>query len=271
VQRAIDPVSIDRHETTPGARHGDQIAVDQQTGTVYVATDGVGKHPNRISVFNGATCNAESSAGCKQKPGAITVAPGTPGGSGIEIAFDAITDTVYETNDPYADPTGDVVYVFDGATCNAQDLGGCDQTPATVTVGNDPVGLAIEPATDTVYAVVHREGDDAASVAAIDGATCNGSDAGGCADTPATTPTGFGALFDAVDPATQQVFTANLQDQSMSAIDGASCNATDHVDCGQATTNAEAGDYPTFLAVDPQSGTVYISRPAGVSVLPIRG
>jgi DNA-binding beta-propeller fold protein YncE len=252
----------------PGG-HGDQIAIDQQTDTLYVATDGVHRDPNRISVFNGATCNAETSAGCKQKPGAMTVAPGTPGGSGIAIAFDAGTDTVYVTNNLYADPTGDDVYVFDGATCNAQDLGGCGQTPATVAVGNDPVGLAIEPGSDTVYAVVHREGDYASSVAAIDGGTCNGSDTSGCAQTPATTPSGFGALFDDVDPATQQVFTANLQDQSVSAIDGASCNATDQDGCGQAPMDEEAGDYPTFLAVDAQSATVYVSRPAGVSVVPI--
>jgi DNA-binding beta-propeller fold protein YncE len=251
----------------PGG-HGDQIAIDQQTDTLYVATDGVHRDPNRISVFNGATCNAETSAGCKQKPRAMTVAPGMPGGSGIGIAFDPATDTVYATNNLYADPTGDVVYVFDGATCNAQDLDGCAQTPATVTVGNDPVGLAIAAATDTVYAVVHREGDYSASVAAIDGATCNGSDTGGCAQTPATTAAGFGALFDDVDPATQQVFTANLQDQSVSVIDGASCNATDQAGCGQAPMDLEAGDYPALLAVDAQSATVYVSRPAGVSVVP---
>jgi DNA-binding beta-propeller fold protein YncE len=249
--------------------HGDEIAVDQQTDTVYVATNGIGKHPNRISVFKGASCNAETSAGCMQKPHVMNVAPGTPGGSGIEIAFDAATDTVFATNNLYADPTGHVVYVFDGGTCNAHDLSGCGQTPATVTVGNDPVGLAIDPATDTVYAVVHREGDYAASIAAIDGATCNGSRPGGCGQTPAMAPTGFGALFDAVDPATRQVFTANLQDQSVSAIDGTSCDGTVHTGCGQAPTDAEAGDYPTFIAVDSTSGTVYVSEPAGVSVLPV--
>lgn len=243
------------------------IAIDQLTDTIYVATS-VQHHPNLISVFNGATCNASESAGCGQTPAVMIVAAGTPGGAAVAVAVNEATNTLYATNNIYADPTGNAVYVFDAATCDGQDVAGCDQSPATVTVGKDPDGLAVDPATDTVYAVVHREGDYPASVAAIDGATCNGSDTSGCRQTPAMSSAGFGALFDAFDPVTQEVFTVNLQDESLSVIDGARCSAADASGCGAAPTEDAVGDYPAYLAVDPGLSTVYVASPGGVSVVP---
>jgi DNA-binding beta-propeller fold protein YncE len=245
----------------------DQIAVDPLTDTIYVATN-TASGPNLISVFNGATCNATDALGCGQTPAALTV--GSSGGAGIDLAIDDATNTLYATNNPYADPTGDAVYVFNAATCDAQNTSGCGQTPATVTVGDDPAGLAVDPWTDTVYAVVHAEGDFAASVAVIDGATCNGYNTGGCAQTPASSFAEFGALFVAVDPVTQRVYTANLQDASVTLINGAACNATNTGGCSQTPGEEPAGDYPVFIALDPATGTAYVSNVDSVSVLPMR-
>ena len=76
-------------------------------------------------------------------------------------------------------PTGDdALTIVNEATCNATVRTGCGQTPPTVTVGNasNLEGLAVNPATDTIYVV--NTGDDTISV--INGATCNGTNTSGC-------------------------------------------------------------------------------------------
>ena len=189
----------------------DDIAIDPATGTVYVATN-TASGPNLISVFNGATCNALDAHGCAQAPATLSV--GDSGGSDIELAINDRTNTLYVTNNPYEYPADDLVYVFDGATCDAWDFAGCGQTPATITVGNDPDGLAVDPATDTIYVVdVGEGGDYAASVSVINGATCNGLTTIGCDQTPATVPTGYGALEAAIDTKTHQIYTVNARGQ----------------------------------------------------------
>jgi DNA-binding beta-propeller fold protein YncE len=249
----------------PGGNPGG-IAIDPATGTVYVATN-TASGPNLISVFNGATCNASDSIGCSQTPAVLPV--GDSGGSGIDIAINARTNTLYITNNPYADPTGDAVYVINAATCDAQDTAGCKQTPRTVTVGDDPAGLAVDPRTDTIYAAVHAEGDFAASVAVINGATCNGSHTTGCGQTPHTVAAGFGALSIAFDPITQQVFTTNLHDTSVSVINGASCNAIITTGCSRTPDKDAVGNYPASIAIDATNGTAYVANLDDVSVVRI--
>ncbi len=233
------------------------IAINPATGTVYVATN-TASGPNLISVFNGSTCNASDTLGCSQTPAVLAV--GDSGGAGIDLAVNDRTNTLYVTNNPYADPTGDAVYVINAATCDAQDTAGCEQTPRTVTVGNDPAGLAVDRRTDTIYAVVHAEGDYAASVAVINGAACNGSNTAGCGQTPPTVAAGFGALSIALDPITRQVFTTNLHDTSVSVINGASCNAIITIGCSRTPDEDAVGNYPDYIAVDATKGTAYAAN-----------
>lgn len=240
------------------------IVINPLTDTVYVGTD-TANGPNLISVFNGATCNATDALGCGQTPAVLPV--GSSGGAGIDLAINDATNTLYATNNTYTEPTGDAVYVFNAATCDGQNTTGCGQTPSTVTVGDDPAGLAVDRWTDTIYDVVHAQGDYAASVAVINGATCNGSDTSGCGQTPASSFAGFGALFVAVDPITQRVYTANLQDASVSVINGATCNATNTSGCGHTPPEDAVGDYPVFIAADPAEGTAYVSNFTNVSVI----
>ena len=44
---------------------------------------------------------------------------------------------------------GDTVSVINGATCNGTNTSGCAQIPATVTVGNAPRAVGVNPVTDT--------------------------------------------------------------------------------------------------------------------------
>ncbi len=227
--------------------------------------------PNLLSVFNGATCNATHTSGCSQTPAVLPVgySDGVHGAD-LSLALNQQTNTLYATNVNYDNQTANTVYVINAATCDATNTTGCNQTPATVTVGQDPRGLAVDPATDTIYVVNHAQGDFAASVSVINGATCNGSDRSGCGQTPAVSPAGFGAISVAEDLTTQQVFTTNLQDTSVSLINGAKCNATNTTGCSKTPREDAVGNYPAFIAVDPSIGTAYVSNINNVSVVPIR-
>lgn len=123
------------------------LAVDQATDTVYVsdAVDG------KVSVINGATCNASDSSGCSQKPATVAV-----GAFGDAVAVDPVTNTVFVTNQAARPGT---VSVIDGNSCNGTHRSGCASQPfATVTVGGGPSGIDFSPRTNTIYVARHRPG-----------------------------------------------------------------------------------------------------------------
>lgn len=104
------------------------------------------------------------------------------------------------------------------------------------------------------------DGEHPGTVSVINGATCNGTNHSGCGQAPATAPAGFGATGLTIDPATGTIYVANIQDTSVSVINGATCNGTDHSGCGPAPAKVAVGNYPSALAVDAAIGTVYITN-----------
>jgi DNA-binding beta-propeller fold protein YncE len=254
----------------PGGKP-DGIAVDSATDTVYVTTI-TSSGPNLISVFNGATCDAATATGCGQSPGALHVGDSGGGVSDLSIAISQQTNTLYATNVDYADQTADVVYMFDGNTCDAADTSGCGQAPATIAVGADPRELAIDPATDTMYVANHAQGDSLGAVSVIDVALCNASNSSGCGQIPPTLAVGYGAIGVAVDATADTIYVSNLQDTSISVINGATCDAGDHTGCGQKPRTVAVGRAPYDLAIDHIDSTAYIANGDNtVSLIPLRG
>jgi DNA-binding beta-propeller fold protein YncE len=246
------------------------LAVDPVSDTLYAATI-TDTGPDLLSVFNAATCNAATSAGCDQTP--ATLPFGSSGdafnGSDLNLALDPRTNTVYATDVVWATQDADTVYVIDGATCDAQVSSGCGQTPATITVGDDPRGLAVDELTRTLYVVNHGAGDYAASLSVIDAATCNAQDRTGCAQTPPTAPVGFGAYTVSLDPLTRQLYVPNLSDSSVSVTATATCNAQDTAGCEHSPTNYAVATYPFAVAIDPSVASVYVMTGLNlVSVIP---
>jgi DNA-binding beta-propeller fold protein YncE len=224
------------------------LAVDQPTDTIYATNIFNSSGPgDTVSVINGATCNASVTTGCLGTTATVTVGSAPAG-----VALNERTDTIYVANS-----NEQTLSVIDGATCNATDSSGCGINPATVTVGNDsaPAGLAVDPATDTIY--VDNTGDN--TVPVIDGATCNSKITTGCDHTPADVPVGrqfYG--FVSVDPSTHLVYVSDNLDDSVSIIDGRTCDATNTSGCDRPPRTVPVGGNPTGLSVDPHHHTVYV-------------
>jgi DNA-binding beta-propeller fold protein YncE len=255
------------------------IAVNPRTDTIYVATLTGNGGPDLISVFNGGTCNATSTTGCGQTP--ANVATGSDGGgpfaSTEAVAVNPSNNTIYATSDTLGNPfLGDTVYVIDGPTCDAADTTGCGNPPATISVGSDPLfgdanpsGIAVDVATDTIYTANIFNGEGPGTVSVINGATCNSQNKTGCDQTPATAPAGFGAGNVAIDPTTNHVYATNIEDTSVTTINGNSCNGAKHTGCNHTLTRPIVGDYPGAISIDPQVDTAYVADAEGISVLPL--
>ncbi len=142
------------------------IAVDQATDTIYV----VNSNNNTVSVIDGATCNATMTSGCGKKPPSVTLGQGSVNYN-VAFAIDQANRTLYVAN-----WAGNTLSMIDKASCNAAVTSGCAQTPHVARVGRGPDGIAVNPATQTVY--VPNGDDGTASV--LNGATCNGTISSGC-------------------------------------------------------------------------------------------
>ena len=160
--------------------------------------------------------------------------------------------------------------MFNGATCDAADATGCGQAPATVNAGFNPWGIAVDQATNTIYTANIADGEHPGTASVINGATCNGTNHSGCGQIPATVKAGFGAVGIAIDQAANMIYVANVQDTSVSVINGNTCDGTDHTGCSRTPPKDAVGNYPGTIAADPAAGTAYVANfDNTVSVVPL--
>jgi DNA-binding beta-propeller fold protein YncE len=98
--------------------------------------------------------------------------------------------------------------VINGATCNANITSGCGETPATLANSQGGFALAVGQASDTVYAtsIIGSETE------VFNGATCNGSQQTGCAQTPASVQMGGFPAGAALDERNGTVYVADPND-----------------------------------------------------------
>ena len=122
------------------------------------------------------------------------------GGFPTGLAVDAAHDTVY-----VASGDANSLSMIDTRTCNASTTRGCAAATTVATGGQDPIGVVVDEATGTVYAV--NGGSD--TVAVIDADTCNASDHAGCGHSPALVTVPGGPEFLALDAATDTVYVAD--------------------------------------------------------------
>jgi DNA-binding beta-propeller fold protein YncE len=228
------------------------VAVNRATDTIYVTN----ADDNNVSVIDGASCNAEVTTGCNRTPPTVAV-----GSQPVDVAVDDATDTVYVAN--WGNGAGTTVSVIDGATCNARITSGCHRKPGSVTIGQGPAGVVVDPATDTVYAgTVAASGAEAVSV--IDGAACNARLTSGCGRRPMSVKVGAGSTNNnvafAIDHAAGTLYVANWTGNTLSMIDAATCNATVTSGCAGTPKVVHVGEGPVGIALDMTSRRIYVAN-----------
>jgi DNA-binding beta-propeller fold protein YncE len=242
--------------------------VNPATRTLYVADLGAG----RISVINAAACNARMTRGCGWPARSVTVKAGP-----AWVDVDVSTDTIYTAN-PGQSGNGDTVSVINGAACNGHTGRGCGQIPASVTVGASPFTVAVDQASDTIYAANFVNEFNGGSVSVINGARCNGHTTAGCGQAPPAVPTGIGTGFVAVDRAVHTVFAVNQGDNTLSAINTRTCNGTVTSGCHLRPPNQPAAtpDHgrrynpgPNAFALLRRTGTAYVVNIGGKNILSV--
>jgi DNA-binding beta-propeller fold protein YncE len=232
------------------------LAVDEATDTIYVTNPGAAADGDTVSVINGATCNAAEQSGCHQSPATITVGVGPLG-----IAVNPTTNTVYVAavgKDYFHVDTdfGDTVSVINGASCDGTDMSGCGQSPAQVTVGPAPWGIAVDPATNSIFVANNDGGDGPASLSVIHGATCDGADTSGCRTAPPSVPgVGRDPNGIAFDASADAVYTANYDDSSVSIVSVRDASAS-----RVAPPREAVGSLPGNVALDLSNHTAYVTN-----------
>jgi hypothetical protein len=63
----------------------------------------------------------------------------------------------------------------------------------------------------------------------------------------------------AVNQVTDTVFASSVVGSNLEVFDGATCNAVRHSGCGQNPAAVPAGGWPGDIAVNPATGTVYMT------------
>ena len=232
-------------------------AFDPATGTVYVVDGG----DNTLSVVDARHCKGLDTSGCAQTPPTVSAGNGP-----IAIAIDDLTHTIY-----VADSGSDAVSVINAATCNARVTSGCAQTPRTLTVGQSPFGLDVDPATNTIYVANIGIGGGGNTVSVIDGATCDASDTSGCGQAPASVTVGRAPWNVAFDATNKTVYVTDAIDNTVSMIDARTCRAGDTTGCRQASPTVGVGNLPIPVAIDATTDTVYAGNNSDATVSVING
>jgi DNA-binding beta-propeller fold protein YncE len=227
-------------------------AFDKTTKTLYVPT---GVRANQVAVIDAATCNATDTAGCGQTPGVIPVRPGT-----FFVAVSTAFNTVYAPATGYlGSGHGHTVAVIDGASCNGTNHAGCGRPGAIVHVGHNPLGVAINDKTRTVYVGNFNNGDYPGTLSMINEATCNGTHTAGCAGRPATITVGPGPYIPVVDARTGTVYVPDFSWADVTVINGSKCNAARTTGCRAAVHEISVGSQPVNVVISPRTSTLYVA------------
>lgn len=175
------------------------------------------------------------------------------------IAVDTATSTAYVS----AGATN-ALSLISTATCNAAATGtGCGKAKTVATGGSDPIGVAVDSSTNTVYVV--NGGSN--TVAVINAATCNAANTAGCPAKPTLVKVGAGAEFLAVDEQTNTIYVANTGAGTVSVIDGTACEASNTSGCARKPVSVSVGAGAFPIAVDPATDTVYVGVNRGIAVI----
>ncbi len=217
-----------------------QVIIDPRTKSAYILSE----ESSTLSVIDTTTCNGGNQSGCPQRAPALAVGV-TPGAVDVDPKTHTLYTSSVDTNR---------VWVLDASKCNGMDTSGCTKFAPTTTVGAAPLGIANNPNTRTVYEA--NETDNTVSV--IDATACNKDNLAGCNQTWPTTNVGNAPLFIGINKITNTIYVSNIGDNTLSVIDGATCNGQITSGCMQPQPTTPVGAAPYQVAVDETTNTIYV-------------
>jgi DNA-binding beta-propeller fold protein YncE len=253
------------------ARPGGSVVLDgspgvplanPRTSTVYVpiqcTTSSCTTPEHVMDIISAAACNTTVTSGCR------VVARAAAGTAPTAAAVDAQTGTIY-----VADGAGTVT-VVNGARCNAAVTSGCAKPLATIKTGGFPAAAALNPRTGTLYVA-----SPAGQVFVIDAARCNAVTTAGCGAPVKTIKDLLDPAALDVDLATDTVYAANDgptgNGDTVSVINGATCNGHTGTGCGQTPPTVKVGGSPGVPVANQATNTIYVDNNNDGTVSVING
>jgi DNA-binding beta-propeller fold protein YncE len=117
----------------------------------------------------------------------------------------------------------------------------------------------LDAATHTLYASYEENAD---RIAVINTRHCNARDSSGCGAHQGAVAVPQGAFLIALSEATNTVYAPSVFGNTVAVINGASCNASDHLGCHALAANVRVGSSPEDLAVSDATQTLYVANGA---------
>ena len=233
---------------------GDMVA-NPRTRTLYILNPGP---PATVAVVSMADCNAGTIRGCRGRPALLRL----PGPAGA-LAVNPRTNTLYAAHEALP-VSHSQLYVINGAACDAANLRGCAAAPVYQVPRRNPIlGMAVDPATDTLYL------GGPAQLLVLDARNCGAGDVRGCTTVLGAAPVDGVAGHITADPASGAVYITSADSGMVTVINSGTCNALSTAGCRGQVRAASAGPQPSGAAADPASGTLYVTG-GGVAVTMIR-
>jgi len=132
--------------------------------------------------------------------------------------------------------------------------------PRTVVIGTNPQTAALDPVTHTLYADDAPENLTDGEVSVINASTCSALQASGCGISTPEVQVGYRPVTIAVDQATDTIYVVNSAENTVSVIDGATCNAQNTSGCSHMPPTVKVGSNPVDLSLDQATDTVYVAN-----------
>jgi DNA-binding beta-propeller fold protein YncE len=237
-------------------------AIDAASHTLYAADPQTGT----IALINTAACNASDTAGCARKPATITVESGADAPT-----LNTATQSLYVVTGV----NGNQVAVINAATCNAQVMTGCRQPIGFVPVGVNTGQLAVDQATNSIYAPSIGNNATGNTVDVINGARCNGTEHSGCGAVTAKFTVGNAPDGVAVDGATHTLYVANNANGdtpgTVTVVNTATCSAAQTAGCAARKPAIPIGRAARVVAIDATTDKIYVTNESSATVSIING
>jgi YVTN family beta-propeller protein len=130
----------------------------------------------------------------------------------------------------------------------------------TVVVGVNPQEAALDLATRTLYVESDPENNNDGTVTVLSASSCNAHRSAGCVSGAPYVQVGNGPVAIAVDQASDTIYVVNSNSDTVSVINGATCNAQDSSGCQHTPPAVTVGSNPVDVSVDQATGTVYVAN-----------